>query len=30
MRFAWHKLATPNLMNGAGLPAPAFRAELKK
>ncbi len=26
MRFAWHKLATPNLMNGAGLPAPAFRA----
>ena len=26
VRFAWHKLATPNLMNGAGLPAPAFRA----
>jgi sialate O-acetylesterase len=26
MRFAWHKLATPNLMNAAGLPAPAFRA----
>ncbi|QHI68145.1 sialate O-acetylesterase [Tichowtungia aerotolerans] len=26
MRFAWDKLATPNLMNGAGLPAPAFRA----
>lgn len=26
MRFAWHKLATPNLINAAGLPAPAFRA----
>ena len=26
MRFAWSKLATPNLMNAAGLPAPAFRA----
>ncbi len=26
MRFAWHKLATPNLINGAGLPASAFRA----
>lgn len=26
MRFAWDKLATPNLMNAAGLPAPAFRA----
>ena len=26
VRFAWHKLATPNLCNGAGLPAPAFRA----
>lgn len=26
VRFAWHKLAMPNLMNGAGLPAPAFRA----
>ena len=26
MRFAWHKLATPNLMNAAGLPTPAFRA----
>lgn len=26
MRFAWHKLATPNLVNAAGLPAPAFRA----
>ncbi len=26
MRFAWNKLATPNLMNAAGLPAPAFRA----
>ncbi len=26
MRFAWHKLAEPNLANGAGLPAAAFRA----
>jgi sialate O-acetylesterase len=26
MRFAWHQLAEPNLMNGAGLPAGAFRA----
>jgi sialate O-acetylesterase len=26
MRFAWHKLAEPNLTNGAGLPASAFRA----
>ena len=26
VRFAWHKLATPNLINGAGLPASAFRA----
>lgn len=26
MRFAWHKLAVPNLVNGAGLPASAFRA----
>ena len=26
MRFAWHKLAEPNLANGAGLPASAFRA----
>lgn len=26
MRFAWHKLAEPNLVNGAGLPSPAFRA----
>lgn len=26
VRFAWHKLATPNLINGAGLPAAAFRA----
>lgn len=26
MRFAWHKLAQPNLINGAGLPASAFRA----
>jgi sialate O-acetylesterase len=31
MRFAWHKLAQPNLVNGAGLPAGAFRAgELPK
>lgn len=26
VRFAWHKLAVPNLVNGAGLPAAAFRA----
>jgi sialate O-acetylesterase len=26
MRFAWHKLAEPNLANAAGLPASAFRA----
>ncbi len=26
MRFAWHMLAEPNLMNGDGLPASAFRA----
>jgi sialate O-acetylesterase len=26
MRFAWSMLAEPNLMNGAGLPASAFRA----
>ncbi|MFT5127122.1 MAG: sialate O-acetylesterase [Rhodothermales bacterium] len=26
MRFAWHKLAEPNLTNGAGLPCGAFRA----
>ncbi|MCP5535956.1 MAG: 9-O-acetylesterase [Akkermansiaceae bacterium] len=26
VRFAWHKLATPNLVNGAGLPTAAFRA----
>ncbi len=26
MRFAWHKLAQPNLVNGAGLPTAAFRA----
>ena len=25
VRFAWHKLAEPNLVNGAGLPATAFR-----
>ena len=26
MRFAWSQMATPNLMNAAGLPAGAFRA----
>ena len=26
MRFAWNMLAEPNLVNGAGLPASAFRA----
>ena len=26
VRFAWHKVATPNLMNSAGLPAAPFRA----
>ncbi len=26
VRFAWHKLASPNLMNVEGLPASAFRA----
>lgn len=26
VRFAWHQLAEPNLVNGAGLPAGAFRA----
>jgi sialate O-acetylesterase len=26
VRFAWNQLATPNLVNGAGLPAGAFRA----
>lgn len=26
VRFAWHKLAEPNLVNRAGLPASAFRA----
>ena len=26
VRFAWHKLATPNLVNVAGIPAAAFRA----
>ncbi|NOU36565.1 MAG: sialate O-acetylesterase [Kiritimatiellaceae bacterium] len=29
MRFAWHKLAMPNLANGTGLPASAFRATVK-
>ncbi|MDQ8193684.1 sialate O-acetylesterase [Coraliomargarita sp. SDUM461004] len=26
LRFAWHKLAIPNLINGVGLPASPFRA----
>lgn len=26
VRFAWHKLAVPNLVNSAGLPTSAFRA----
>ncbi|MGB0776363.1 MAG: sialate O-acetylesterase, partial [Akkermansiaceae bacterium] len=26
MRFAWHKLATPNLTNKSGIPAQTFRA----
>lgn len=26
MRFAWHKTAEPDLVNGANLPAAAFRA----
>ena len=26
VRFAWHKLAEPNLMNREGLPAVPFRA----
>jgi sialate O-acetylesterase len=26
VRFAWHKRAVPNLINGAGLPASAFRS----
>lgn len=26
VRFAWHKTATPNLVNAAGLPTSAFRA----
>ena len=26
VRFAWHKLATPNLVNGAGIPCATFRA----
>ena len=25
VRFAWHTAAEPNLVNGAGLPAGAFR-----
>ncbi len=27
MRFAWNKVAEPNLVNGAGLPASAFRTD---
>ena len=30
MRFAWSKVAVPNLINGAGLPASAFRAEAEQ
>ena len=30
MRFAWNKLAEPNLVNGAGLPASAFRADIRE
>lgn len=29
MRFAWSHIATPNLMNGKGLPAGAFRASVE-
>ena len=29
MRFAWSHIATPNLMNGKGLPAGAFRAAVE-
>lgn len=29
MRFAWSHIATPNLMNGKGLPAGAFRATVE-
>lgn len=28
MRFGWNKIATPNLINGTGLPSTAFRASL--
>ena len=27
VRFAWHKLAEPNLSNRAGLPAVSFRSD---
>ena len=27
VRFAWHQIAEPNLMNQAGLPASAFRTD---
>lgn len=27
VRFGWHELATPNLANGAGLPASPFRTD---
>jgi hypothetical protein len=29
IRFAWDELAMPNLMNGAGLPTSAFRADVR-
>jgi sialate O-acetylesterase len=29
MRFAWSHIATPNLMNGKGMPAGAFRASVE-
>jgi sialate O-acetylesterase len=28
VRFAWHQLAQPNLMNGTGLPAEPFRTDI--
>ncbi|HRK73905.1 MAG TPA: sialate O-acetylesterase, partial [Rhodothermales bacterium] len=29
IRFAWHNTATPNLVNGAGLPASCFKGEVE-
>jgi sialate O-acetylesterase len=29
-RFAWHELATPNLVNGAGLPCAPFRTDKQR